>query len=217
MARRLKGMGQERYKNGFALTLHPEALDEPKAVKEPSMFFVCSMADLFHVDVPFDFIDKVMRTIEKTPQHTYQILTKRALKMSTYFATHPMPKNVWVGITVEDEDAKTRIRHLRDIVKTSRPAVTFLSCEPLLSDLGELDLRGIDWVIVGGESGPKARPMRKEWVLNIKRQCDEQGVPFFFKQWGTWGEDGVRRSKKANGCTIDGEIYQAWPKKGGVK
>lgn len=213
MAKRLQGMGQKRYANGFELTLHPEALDEPKKVKEPSMFFVCSMADLFHKDVSSTFIDFVMQTIIETPRHTYQLLTKRAELMHNFFAEwwgfERMPRNCWIGTTVENEAAKRRIPWLAEI-KTA--PVRFLSCEPLLSDLGELDLFNIDWVIVGGESGNQARPMKKEWVLNIKRQCEEQGVPFFFKQWGTYGEDGVKRSKEANGCTIDGVTYQAYPK-----
>lgn len=216
MAKRLQGMGQKRYANGFELTLHPEALNEPKKVKEPSMFFVCSMADLFHNDVSDTFIDFVMQTITETPRHIYQILTKRTENMYNYFAEwwcegdfDMMPQNCWLGTTVENADAKYRIDVLRRMQNVS---VKFLSCEPLLSDLGTLDLFNIDWVIVGGESGNQARPMKKEWVLNIKRQCEEQGVPFFFKQWGTYGEDGIKRNKKANGHTIDGQVYQAWPK-----
>lgn len=210
MAKRLQGMGQKRYANGFELTLHPEALNEPKKVKEPSMFFVCSMADLFHNKVPVAFIDSVLTTINLTDRHTYQLLTKRTENMHYYFTNEQeCPQNCWLGTTVENEAAKKRIPWLAEI-KTA--PVRFLSCEPLLSDLGELDLFNIDWVIVGGESGNQARPMKKEWVLNIKRQCEEQGVPFFFKQWGTYGEDGVKRSKEANGCTIDGVTYQAYPK-----
>lgn len=182
-------------------------------IKKPSMFFVCSMADLFHQDVPFSFIDNVMQVIRRTPQHTYQILTKRTERMENYFQCFraPIPSNCWIGTTVENEDAvwQQRIDYLR-AVPTAR--VRFLSCEPLISDLGTLDLSSIDWVIVGGESGNQARPMQKEWVLNIKRQCEEQGVPFFFKQWGTYGEDGIRRSKETNGHTIDGETYRGWPK-----
>lgn len=212
MAKRLQGMGQKRYANGFELTLHPEALNEPKKVKEPSMFFVCSMADLFHKDVSSTFIDFVMQTIIETPRHTYQLLTKRTELMHNYFAEwwgfEQMPKNCWIGTTVENEAVKDRISWL---TKIENAAVRFLSCEPLLSDLGTLDLSGIDWVIVGGESGNHARPMKKEWVLNIKRQCEEQGVPFFFKQWGTYGEDGIKRDKKANGCLLDGKVCQEWP------
>lgn len=215
MAKRLQGMGQKRYKNGFTLTLHPEALNEPKKVKEPSMFFVCSMADLFHKDVPFEFVDRVMETIAECPQHTFQILTKRIDNLYCYliewldYPFQSIPENCWIGTTVENASAKERIKTLAELKDSP---VRFLSCEPLLGDLGALDLAGIDWVIVGGESGNQARPMRKEWVLNIMRQCKEQNVAFFFKQWGTWGEDGVKRNKKENGCLIDGKVCQEWPK-----
>lgn len=217
MAKRLQGMGQKRYANGFTLTLHPEALSEPMKVKEPSMFFVCSMADLFHKDVPFEFINMVMDIIEACPQHTFQLLTKRPERMFDYFVKRQKaPKNAWLGTTVEDFAMKDRMRYLIDTAGLYGNTA-FLSCEPLLSDLGDLYLSGIDWVIVGGESGSQARKMSKEWVLNIQRQCAAQGVPFFFKQWGTWGEDGIKRNKKENGCLIDGQLYQEWPKswKGG--
>ena len=216
MAKRLQGMGQKRYANGFELTLHPEALNEPKKVKEPSMFFVCSMADLFHKDVPFEFVDEVMRTIEATPQHTYQLLTKRTERMRAYFfgKRYIVPSNVWLGTTIESFDNLWRKSELQLMPV---PNVKFLSCEPLLGDLGKLGLTGIDWVIVGGESGQQARKMSKEWVLNIQRQCAEQGVPFFFKQWGTWSEDGEKRNKEVNGNLLNGQLYQEWPKawKGG--
>ena len=216
MAKRLQVMGSKRYVNGFQLTLHPEALNEPKKVKQPSIFFVCSMADLFHKDVPFEFIDKVMEIIDDTPRHTYQLLTKRPERMVAYFYYHRqgIPFNVWLGTTVEGPDYKIRIGQLSALPTSN---VKYLSCEPLLGDLGKLDLIGIDWVIVGGESGSQARKIEKEWVLNIQRQCAEQGVPFFFKQWGTWGEDGIKRDKKSNGCLIDGKVFQEWPKawKGG--
>lgn len=218
MARRLKGMGQKRYANGFQLTLHPDVLDEPKSVEKPGMFFVCSMADLFHKDVPDEFIDRVMQTIEETPWHTYQLLTKRVERMHDYFTCgkRRVPQNAWVGTSVENALAIRRIPWLAEIKSAQ---VRFLSCEPLLSDLPDLSLFNIDWVIVGGESGPKARPVKKEWILNVMRQCDEQDVPFFFKQWGTFGEDGKRRSKDANGHMLDGKVYRAWPKvwKGGEK
>jgi len=215
MAKRLQGMGQQRYANAFSLTIHPDALDEPKQVKKPSMFFVCSMADLFHKDVPFEFVDKVMETIEACPRHTFQILTKRPERMVEYFIGRAkrlhrlfdLPDNVWVGVTVESEREIPRISVLRRLL-THSENIKFISCEPLLGDLGMLNLAAIDLVIVGGESGPQARPMQKQWVLNIKRQCEEQCVNFFFKQWGTFGEDGVKRNKKANGCTIDGKTYQ---------
>ena len=215
MAKRLQGMGQQRYANAFSLTIHPDALDEPKQVKKPSMFFVCSMADLFHKDVPFEFVDKVMETIEACPRHTFQILTKRPERMVEYFIGRAkrlhrlfdLPDNVWCGVTVESEREIPRISVLRRLLTHSKN-IKFVSCEPLLGDLGMLNLAAIDLVIVGGESGPQARPMQKQWVLNIMRQCEEQCVNFFFKQWGTFGEDGVKRNKKANGCTIDGKTYQ---------
>lgn len=201
---------KEAFPNGFNVTLHPERLNEPKKVKKPTMFFVCSMGDLFHQDVPFEFVDKVMQTIEECPQHTFQLLTKRTARMHDYFCYggRTVPANCWLGTTVEGAMVVKRIPWLAEIKEAP---VRFLSCEPLLTDLENIDLFNIDWVICGGESGNQARPMQKEWVLNIKRQCDAQGVPLFFKQWGTYGEDGVKRNAKANGCTIDGQTYQAWP------
>ena len=214
MAMRLKAMGVKRYSNGFEVTLHPEALNEPKKIKQPSMFFVCSMSDLFNDKVPFEFIDSVMEVIESCPQHTFQLLTKRPERMNEYFNNHRMfnvPDNVWLGTTVENGYALVRLFTFTSILNAK---VKFLSCEPLLSDIsneGLDDLRDIDWIIVGGESGPNARRMEKDWVLNIKAKCDAQNVPFFFKQWGTFGEDGVKRDKKANGCLLDGKEYHAMP------
>lgn len=214
MARRLKGMGVKRYENGFKVTMHPDALDEPKKVKQPSFFFVCSMSDMFHDDVPFDFVDQIIGVIEDCPQHTFQLLTKRPWRMLEYFNGHrgrKVPDNVWLGCTVENSYMLPRLFSLKSVAK---PPVRFISCEPLLDDIANsdlFDLRGIDWVIVGGESGPCARPMSKEWVLNIKKKCEEAGVPFFFKQWGTHGEDGVRRSKEENGCLLDGIEYKQTP------
>ena len=207
MSNRLKAMGQKKYSNGFAVTLHDEVLNEPISWRKPHTVFVCSMSDLFHDSVPFEFIDKVMTVITSTPKHTYQLLTKRAERMSEYFATRSIPKNAWLGVTVDVAKSKSRIDHLRSLNAT----VKFLSCEPLLEDLGALNLDRIDWVIVGGESGNQARPMKEEWVLSIQKQCEEQGSAFFFKQWGTWGADGVKRSKKANGKELRGKVYQAMP------
>ncbi len=215
MARRLQGIGVKSYERGFKPTLNPNALDEPKRIKKPSMFFVCSMGDLFHKDVPFEYIDKVMDTIEATPQHIYQILTKRTERMADYFRlSRDVPANAWIGTTVESPEVLHRIDCLRGI---KHAPVRFLSCEPLLGDLGELDLTGIDWVIVGGESGPQARIIEQEWVMNLRTMCRRYDVPFFFKQWGTWSEDGEKRTKKANGNLINGQLYQEWPKawKGG--
>lgn len=207
MARRLKAMGQKKYANGFAVTLHEECLSEPLTWRGAHNIFVCSMSDLFHEKVPFDFIEQVFHVIEHTGQHRYQILTKRAERMAEYFQQHTIPDNVWLGVTVEAQSSRFRIDCLREL-----PApVKFLSCEPLVEDLGRLNLQGIDWVIVGGESGSQARPMQEKWVLNIRNQAEKQGARFFFKQWGTWGADGIKRNKHANGKLLKGEIIQEMP------
>lgn len=208
MARRLCAMRVEKYKNGFQVTLHEDCLEEPVKWRKPKTIFVCSMSDLFHKDVPFDFVDKVLGVIEQTPQHRYQILTKRADRMAEYFSGRTVPRNVWLGVTVDAKTSKPRIDALRSIKDAP---IRFLSCEPLLEDLGQLELTGIDWIIVGGESGRQARPMKEEWALNIKRQVDEVGKAFFFKQWGTWGSDGVKRDKHKNGKKLDGKICQSMP------
>jgi len=207
MAHRLQAMGNNKYANGFVTTLHENTLSEPYRWKQSHTVFVCSMADLFHEAVPFDFIDKVMNTIINTEHHRYQILTKRAYRMAEYFQKQTIPQNVWLGVTVEASAEKSRIDFLRDLQATVR----FLSCEPLIENLGEINLLNIDWVIVGGESGVKARPMKPEWVRSIMRQTEKQGAAFFFKQWGTWGADGIKRNKKANGKIIDGQIIQTMP------
>lgn len=208
MAHRLKAMGIVKYSNGFLPTMHEDALREPLKWKQPHTIFVCSMADLFHESVPFDFIDKVMDIIHQTNQHRYQILTKRATRMAEYFSQAAVPENVWLGVTVEAVATKSRI----DLLRSLPASIRFLSCEPLVEDLGKLNLTGIDWIIVGGESGVQARPMKPEWVRAIMRQAEEQKVAFFFKQWGTWGSDGVKRNKKANGKALDGKIIQMMPK-----
>lgn len=207
MTKRLQGMGKPKYTNGFTVTIHPEALREPLMWKNPSMIFVCSMSDLFHKNVPFDFVDKVIETIKQTPQHHYQILTKRADRMAEYFSSRNIPQNVWLGVTVESYRTKSRIDYIRNL----EASVKFISCEPLLENLGKLNLIGINWIIVGGESGGQGRPMKEEWVLNIKKQADELQIPFFFKQWGTWSIDGVKGNKKANGKLLQGEIIQNMP------
>ncbi|MDD4993026.1 MAG: phage Gp37/Gp68 family protein [Paludibacter sp.] len=207
MSRRLQAMRQEKYVNGFTLTMHEDVLAEPKQWKKPHNIFVCSMSDLFHKDVPFAYIDKVMKTINDTPHHKYQILTKRADRMNEYFTTHQIPDNAWLGVTVDVSTSKERIDYLRHLPAS----IKFLSCEPLLEDLGEMNLEGIDWVIVGGESGTRARPMKEEWAVNIMKQTEDQGAAFFFKQWGAWGSDGIKRSKKTNGKMILGKVYQKMP------
>ncbi len=208
MSRRLCAMGMKKYSNSFKSTMHDKCLTEPLSWKKPSTIFVCSMSDLFHKDVLFEFVDKVMDIIKQTPQHNYQILTKRVERMAGYFNDKVIPENVWIGVTVESSKYKDRI----DCIRNLNAKVKFLSCEPLIDDLGVLDLNGINWVIVGGESGNKARPMKEEWLVSIKDQTDKANIPFFFKQWGTWGQDGVKRSKVKNGKLLNGAIYQKMPK-----
>lgn len=207
MARRLKAMGLDKYRNGFELTLHQDDLEEPLQWKKPHNIFVCSMSDIFHENVPFEFVDRIMNTINQTQQHRYQILTKRSERMAEYFKTREIPQNVWLGVTVECPSSKKRIDDLRGL----DASVKFLSCEPLIEDLGTLNLENIDWVIVGGESGPLARPMKPEWAVAIKQQVEQQGAAFFFKQWGSWGSDGIKRSKHANGKLLQGEVIQQMP------
>lgn len=208
MAKRLQAMGTPGYEGGFRLALHPERLKEPLARKRPTTYFVNSMSDLFHEKVPDTYLDRVFEVIRATPQHTYQVLTKRALRLPRYFATRDCPQNVWLGVSVENRrHGVPRIDHLRQVDAPIR----FLSVEPLLEDLGPLDLAGIHWVIVGGESGHKARPMAPEWADHVRRQCLQAGVAFFFKQWGMWGADGVRRTKKANGRELAGQTWDQYP------
>ncbi|MFP9115219.1 DUF5131 family protein [Flavobacterium sp. RHBU_3] len=207
MAKRLQAMGTPGYENGFEFTLMPDRLELPKKIKKPTKFFVNSMSDLFHEKMPYEYLDRVFKVIRETPQHQYQILTKREEILADYFKTRLVPDNVWLGVTVEFAKTKNRIDYLRKI----NAKIRFLSIEPLIDAVGELDLTGIHWVIVGGESGHKARPMNPEWAIDIQRQCDEQGVSFFFKQWGTWGEDGVKRSKKANGRILLGQEWNEEP------
>lgn len=207
MTNRLQGMKKPKYSNGFKVTLHSNDLLEPTKWKRRSMVFVCSMSDLFHKDVSFEFIDKVFNVIRQTPQHTYQILTKRAERMNEYFKERSIPENAWIGVTVENKNTKYRMDYIRNL----SAKVKFISCEPLLEDLGNLNLIGIDWIIVGGESGVQARPMKAEWAINIKNQAEANNIPFFFKQWGTWGADGIKRNKKANGKILNGSIIQEMP------
>lgn len=208
MARRLHAMGTPGYDNGFKLTVLTERFDEPLCRKKPTVYFVNSMSDLFHKNVSCDHIDRIFDVITRCPQHTFQVLTKRAERMAAYFRHKITPKNAWMGVSVEDRTyGLPRIDALREV----DAQVRFLSVEPLLENLGNIDLTDIHWVIVGGESGPKARPMKREWVEDIQRQCQDQGVQFFFKQWGGWGADGRRRSKKANGRLLDGRTWDDMP------
>ena len=210
MAARLQAMGARGYENGFKLSILPERLAEPLKRRKPTMYFVNSMSDLFHNGIPFEFLDQVFDVIRCTPQHTYQILTKRAARMHKYFCQggRAVPGNVWFGVSVEI--CKCGLPGIDDLGKI-KADIRFLSVEPLLEDIGEIDLTDINWVIVGGESGPKARPMKREWVEAIKEQCIEQDVAFFFKQWGGWGADGKPRAKKANGRKLAGRTWDAMP------
>jgi protein gp37 len=188
--------------------LLPERLNDPVKRKKPTVYFVNSMSDLFHEKVPDEYIEQVLDVITRTPQHTYQILTKRAARMARFFRTRSVPRNAWMGVSVEDRKyGVPRINHLRKVSASIR----FLSVEPLLEDVGQLNLKDIHWVIVGGESGPKARPMQKTWALSVQQQCEDQGVAFFFKQWGGWGADGKRRAKNANGRELEGKTWDEMP------
>jgi protein gp37 len=208
MAERLMAMSTPGYENGFELTLLPNRLEDPLKRKKPTVYFVNSMSDLFHEDVPFAYIDSVFDVINRAHWHTFQILTKRADRFAQYFETRTAPANAWLGVSVEDQ--KYGIPRI-DLLRTVNATVRFLSVEPLLEGLGDLNLADIHWVIVGGESGPKARPMKQEWVESIQLQCEEQGAAFFFKQWGGWGADGKRRAKKSNGRLINGRTYDEMP------
>ena len=202
MSRRLKAMGQEKYKNGFKLTLHQKSLLEPYRWKKPRMIFVNSMSDLFHKDVPIDFIHEVFKVIKDNPHHVFQVLTKRSDVLRYYDSEGFLewPHNLWMGVTVEDNTVLYRIDDLRQ----TSARVKFLSCEPLLGPLSNLDLNGIDWVIVGGESGRTPRPMKEEWVLEIKDLCQRENVAFYFKQWG-----GI--NKKKTGKVLQGKVYNQLP------
>jgi protein gp37 len=208
MAHRLKAMGVRDYQNGFRLTLLEQRLVEPLKRKKPTVYFVNSMSDLFHQSVPDVYIERVLETMRTASWHTFQVLTKRAERLPRFFARRRLPDNVWLGVSVEDrKHGVPRIEHLRAV----QAKVRFLSVEPLLEDVGALDLRDIHWVIVGGESGRRARPMQERWVASVQAQCEAQNVQFFFKQWGGWGADGKRRSKKANGRTFAGRQWDDMP------
>jgi protein gp37 len=200
MTRRLKAMGQPNYRNGFRVTIHPHTIDLPLSWRKPQMIFVNSMSDLFHDDVPAGFIHDVFRTMRKADWHTFQVLTKRAERLAELAPDLNWAPNVWMGVTAENADCVHRI----DLLRRVRASVRFLSLEPLLGPLPSLDLDGIDWVVVGGESGPGARPMDRSWVTDIRERCLEAGVRFFFKQWG-----GVR--KKQAGRLLDGRTWDDIP------
>ena len=200
MAVRLQAMGQPHYRNGFQLTLHPDSLEAPLRWRKPQRIFVNSMSDLFHCEVPDEFVMRVFDVMRQASWHIFQVLTKRSERLADLADHLPWPRNVWMGVSVENQRYVSRIEDLRQ----TGAHVKFLSLEPLLGPLPNLKLTGIDWVIVGGESGPGARPLSEEWVLDIRDQCAAAGVPFFFKQWG-----GLR--KKAAGRLLQGQTWDAYP------
>jgi protein gp37 len=202
MTKRLEAMGVEKYKDGFDVRVHSDALGIPYSWKNSKVVFVNSMSDLFHPEVPLDFIQQVFQVMNDTPQHTYQVLTKRAARL---FEVHKMlnwTSNIWMGVSVEDSRVVERIEFLRQ----TNAQTKFLSCEPLIGPLINMDLSNIDWVIVGGESGRKARPVKEWWIWDIKQQCQEEGVSFFFKQWGG-------KNKKKSGRELGGRTYDEMPSK----
>lgn len=206
-AERFRGVPDHPFTNGFDLTLRSERLTQPLAWRRPRMIFVNSMSDLFHKDVPDRFIERVFDTMEQAHWHRFQLLTKRSSLMRDFlkrrYSNAEPPPNIWCGVSVEDGTKLSRVEHLR----RAPAAIRFLSVEPLLGPIGSLDLRGIHWVIVGGESGPRARPMKQEWVTNIRDQCVSSNVAFFFKQWG-----GLR--PKTGGRRLEGREWNEWPHRG---
>ena len=211
LAKRLKAMGLAKYQNdgnpatsgpGFGVTLHPQALHEPHRWRQPRMVFVNSMSDLFHARVPTAFIRDVFDVCRETPRHTYQILTKRSLRLRRIAETLDWPSNLWMGVSVENAKALMRVDHLRHV----QSSIRFLSCEPLLGPLDGLNLAGIHWVIVGGESGPEHRSMAADWARGVRDACIESEVPFFFKQWGG-------RTPKSHGRQLDGRLWDEMPRR----
>ncbi len=200
MSKRLKAMGVEKYKDNFKVRTHDDALKIPYTWKHSKVVFVNSMSDLFHKEIPLEFIQKVFKVMNDNPQHVFQVLTKRAERLLELHTELKWTHNIWMGVSVENAKEKHRIDNLRQI----NARVKFLSLEPLLAHMGEIDLENIDWVIVGGESGHKPRPMDADWVLDIQEQCKEKNVAFFFKQWGG-------KNKKANGRILNGRTYDEMP------
>ncbi len=207
MAYRLQAMGQPRYDQGFDLKLQEDIVDLPLQWKKPRLIFVNSMSDLFHKKVPDEFIRRCFQVMKRASQHQFQVLTKRPERVVELAEGLEWGDNVWMGTSVENTTYLERVRVLKRV-----PAmIRFLSIEPLLGVIPRLPLKGIHWVIVGGESGPQSRPMELDWVRRIRDQCVAREVPFFFKQWGAFGADGVRRSKKANGRELDGRTWSEMP------
>ncbi|MBC8489125.1 MAG: phage Gp37/Gp68 family protein [Bacteroidetes bacterium] len=201
MSKRLQSMGNPKYKNGFDITLHPETLRIPYSWKKPRIVFVNSMSDLFHEDIPFDYIQKVFQVMNDNRQHIFQVLTKRSEQLSKLHSRLDWRLNIWMGVTVESKEYEYRI----DLLRETGASVKFLSIEPMIGPTPALNLSGIDWVIVGGESGFGARPINKGWVEDVNKQCKEVNVPFFFKQWG-----GIKKNK--NGRLLNGKTYDGMPK-----
>jgi protein gp37 len=217
MSKRLHAMCVEKYKDIFKLRIHPNELETPYHWKKPRIVFVNSMSDMFHKDVPLEFIQRVFKVMNENPKHTFQVLTKRADLVTKYDKKLTWTKNIWMGTSVEDERVIERIDYLRNI----GAKVKFLSLEPLIGGLPSLNLKNIDWVIVGGESGHKARPVKKEWILDIKKKCFKAKVPFFFKQWGKtkFNPDPFDPTISAQhpqhakgGCSLDGKVLRNMPK-----
>lgn len=200
LANRLHAMGNDRYKNKFNVTLHEDLIDAPLSWKKPRMVFVNSMSDLFHKDVPLEFIKRVFDVMELADHHIFQVLTKRSKRLVEVASQLPWPKNVWIGTSVENQSMTSRVDDLRTVPGQIR----FLSIEPLIGHITELNLTGIQWVVVGGESGPYSRPMKKEWARTIRNMCNKYGVKFFFKQWGG-------TNKKKTGRELDGEFWNEMP------
>jgi protein gp37 len=202
MARRLQAMGIEKYKDGFELRLYEDVLQVPYEWKKPKIVFVNSMSDLFHENVPLSFIQRVFNVMNNTPRHTYQVLTKRAERLYEIHDKLNWTTNIWMGVSIENENEKVKDRV--DFLRETNAKVKFLSCEPLIGPLTNLNLEKIHWVIVGGESGRKARPIKESWVWDIRQQCAGRGVAFFFKQWG-----GI--NKKKTGRELGGRTYDEMP------
>ena len=205
-AERFRGVPDHPYEGGFDLQLRPERLTQPIRWKKPRTIFVNSMSDLFHPDVPDDYIHKVFEVMQAAEHHRFQVLTKRSERLGELASSLPWPQNVWMGVSVENQRFACRVDDLREVPA----AVRFLSCEPLLGEL-ELDLAGIDWVIAGGESGPGARPMHPDWVTAVRDQCLDAQVPFFFKQWGAHNAEGRRVGKKKAGRELEGRTWDRMP------
>jgi protein gp37 len=200
MSKRLQAMGQPKYKDNFEVRIHPSELQIPYKWKKPRVVFVNSMSDLFHKDVPLEFIKQVFKVMNENPQHTFQVLTKRAKRLFELQEELEWTPNIWMGVSVENQKVIDRI----DFLRKTNAKTKFLSLEPLLGTLPNLNLLDIDWAIVGGESGPKSRPIEKAWVEDIQNQCKEQNVAFFFKQWGG-------KNKKKAGRLLDGKTYDEMP------